>query len=327
MCTFALNETVSYYTKNDSTVYALFLDASKAFDRLNYVKLFTKLLDKGMSPITIRLLLNMYISQKIQVKWNGELSQPFSVQNGVRQGGILSPLFFSIYMDNLLKELKDSGIGCHIGHHYFGALGYADDVVLLCPSKEGLKILISICEKYALDHDILFNGKKSKLLIFGSTSNKDPKIYVNGAVVPVCDNAMHLGNFVSSNVSDSIDYGIGKFNSSFNYFMASFGKCQSSVKNKLFIQYCSSFYGSQIWPLYKNELTKKICVNWRNALRRIWRLPSNTHCDILPLIASLSPINIQLNCRFLKFYKSISESDNSLVGIYLNFVHLHIDLQ
>ena len=46
MCTFALNETISYYTKNGSQVYALFLDASKAFDRLNYVKLFNKLLHK-----------------------------------------------------------------------------------------------------------------------------------------------------------------------------------------------------------------------------------------------------------------------------------------
>ena len=135
MCTFALNETISYYTKNGSPVYALFLDASKAFDRLNYVKLFNKLLQRKMCPITIRLLLNMYLNQKIQVKWNGKLSQPFEVKNGVRQGGVLSPLFFSIYIDDILLKLKKAGFGCHIGHYYFGALGYADDIVLLCPTK------------------------------------------------------------------------------------------------------------------------------------------------------------------------------------------------
>ena len=324
MCTFALNETISYYTKNGSTVYALFLDASKAFDRVNFVKLFKKLLDKGMSPITVRLLLNMYLSQKIQVKWNGQLSEPFSVSNGVRQGGILSPLFFSIYMDDLLLELKESGIGCHIGNHYFGVLGYADDIVLLCPSKEGLRKLITICERYAKDHDILFNGSKSKLLVFGSTSNIVSNIFVNGAEVPVCDNVMHLGNFISNNISDSVDYGISKFNSSFNYFMSSFGNCQNSVRNKLFTQYCTSFYGSQIWPIFKNDLMKKICVNWRNALRRIWNIPSNTHCDIVPLIASQSPIDIQLKCRFLKFYRSLSISDNVLIRYLSNaMTHSH----
>ena len=104
MCTFALNETISYYTYNGSQTYALFLDASKAFDRLNYVKLFKKLLNRKMCPLTIRLLINMYLNQKIMVKWNNKLSQPFGVTNGVRQGGVLSPLFLSIYIDDLLLK-------------------------------------------------------------------------------------------------------------------------------------------------------------------------------------------------------------------------------
>ena len=65
MCTFVLNETAAYYVKNGSPVYTLFLDASKAFDRLNFVKLFEKHITKGMCPITVRFLLNMYLSQKI----------------------------------------------------------------------------------------------------------------------------------------------------------------------------------------------------------------------------------------------------------------------
>ena len=204
MCSFAVNETISYYTKNDSQVFALFLDASKAFDRLNYVKLFNKLYDKKMCPLTIRLYLNMYMDQKIIVKWNGKLSNPFSVTNGVRQGGVLSPLLFSVYVDNLLKELKNSGIGCHIGHHYFGALGYADDIVLLCPTKEGLRKMIQICEKYAAEPDLLFNGTKSKLLIFGSHTGIKPHINVNDVRVPVSHTAMHLGNLISNKIEDSI---------------------------------------------------------------------------------------------------------------------------
>ena len=312
MCTFALNETISYYRNNDSQVYALFLDASKAFDRINYIKLFYKLIDKKMCPITIRLYLNMYLNQKIQVKWNGKLSLPFNVTNGVRQGGVLSPLFFSIYVDELLIKLKNSGYGCHIGNYYYGALGYADDIVLICPTKDGLRKMIQICESYAAEHDILFNGNKSKLLMFGGTED-NCEIYVNGIMVPVCKSAIHLGNLVSENVHDTIDFGLRRFNSSFNYFTSSFGKCHTNVKNKLFVQYCTSYYGSQIWPIYRNDINKKICVSWRMALRRVWNLPYNTHCDILPLISNQIPIEIQLKCRFIKFYKSLLASDNNLV--------------
>ena len=221
-------------------------------------------------------------------------------------------------MDELLLKLKSSGSGCYIGTHYFGVLGYADDLVLLCSTKEGLRKIISISETYAAEYDIIFNGSKSNLLIFGSSAEALPIITVNGAPVPVCDTAVHLGNKISDNISDVIDFGIGRFKSSFNYFMATYGKCQSFVKNKLFIQYCTSFHGSQIWPIYHKNSLRKICVRWRMALRRMWNLPFNTHCDLLPLLTFQSPIDIQLKCRFVKFYKSLVNSNNTLIKYLSN---------
>ena len=167
MCIFAVLETIEYHKSNKTDVHVLLLDASKAFDRVNFIKLFEKMLKKGMCPLTVRLLLNMYTEQKLQVKWNDIISDKFEVTNGVRQGGVLSPLFFSIYIDDLLEKLKQNGIGSHIGHNFAGVFGYADDLILLSPSLTGLKNMIKICEEYAAEHDILFNGKKSKYLIFG----------------------------------------------------------------------------------------------------------------------------------------------------------------
>ena len=125
-------ETIAYYKSRGSKVHIVLLDASKAFDRVDYIKLFDKLIGRGMCPLTVRLLLNMYTNQKLQVKWNSCKSPKFKVTNGVRQGGVLSPRLFSVYVDELLERLKINGAGCHIGHHFIGALGYADDIVLLC---------------------------------------------------------------------------------------------------------------------------------------------------------------------------------------------------
>ena len=86
LCTFMVLETIAYYKNRGSNVHMLLLDASKAFDRVNYIKLFNKLIAKGMCPLTVRLLLNMYVKQKLQVKWNNCISSKFIVTNGVRQG-------------------------------------------------------------------------------------------------------------------------------------------------------------------------------------------------------------------------------------------------
>ena len=77
MCTFMVLETIEYYKSKGSNVHVLLLDASKAFDRVNFIKLFDKMLKKGMCPLTVRLLLNMYTQQKLQVKWNNILTQQF----------------------------------------------------------------------------------------------------------------------------------------------------------------------------------------------------------------------------------------------------------
>ena len=70
MCSFMVLETIEYYKSKGSNVHVVLLDASKAFDRVDYINLFEKLIKNGMCPLTDSLLLNMYIKQKLQVKWN-----------------------------------------------------------------------------------------------------------------------------------------------------------------------------------------------------------------------------------------------------------------
>ncbi len=96
ICSTVLKEVVQYYKSNGNPIYGYVFDAFKAFDRITYDKLF-----------------------------NGV--------NGVRQGGVISPIVFTVYMNKLISKLKTYGTGCWDGHHYYGCLIYADDVKLLKP--------------------------------------------------------------------------------------------------------------------------------------------------------------------------------------------------
>ena len=88
-------------------------------------------------------------------------SQYFLLQNGVKQGGVLSPIFVTIYIDKLLVMLRTTGIGCHLGSAYSGALS-ADDITLLCQSVRGLNEMIVLCCEYAKEYDITINKLISK---------------------------------------------------------------------------------------------------------------------------------------------------------------------
>ena len=95
-CTYSILETVNYYNFNKSNVFVLMLDASKAFDRVNYFNFFRELLKHDISPIVLRLLLYMYTSHKLRAKWGHTVSNCFTVINGVNRETYY-PLYYLLY--------------------------------------------------------------------------------------------------------------------------------------------------------------------------------------------------------------------------------------
>ena len=77
----------------------------------------------------------------------------------------MSPILFCVYIDNLLGRLSRSGVGCYVGTNFVGALAYADDIVLVCPTLSAMRKMLSICDAFAVEYDIKFNAQKSKLLM------------------------------------------------------------------------------------------------------------------------------------------------------------------
>ena len=141
LCTWTLQETINYFVNRDTPVYLCFLDLRKAFDHVKLDILFNKL-NNRLPGIFVRLLLHTYLLQKCYVRWGSAKSEFFTVTNGVRQGAVASLVFFNIYINELFDILRNSQIGCSIDGYFYGALGYADDISLLCPTREGLQQLM-----------------------------------------------------------------------------------------------------------------------------------------------------------------------------------------
>ena len=215
-----LREIVSFYVNNDSRVYCTFLDASKAFDRLVHAGLFLKLIQRHIPIVFLEIIMFWYSKLQCRVKWDDCYSEWFMITAGVRQGGILSPDLYSIYVDDLLLRLESTGKGCHLHKVFAAALFYADDMAIMAPSIKGLEYLLSICEEYCAEWDICLNAKKSRNLYFGKRTIINHDISLNGNVVEWANEWIYLGITLRS---------AKKFDCSISDRVKKFYRCTNSI--------------------------------------------------------------------------------------------------
>ena len=314
-CTFVASEVIQHYMNGNNDVHVMLLDASKAFDCVHYVTLFRELLLKGFCPLVAKVLLFMHVNQRVRVRWNNEVSDGFTVSNGVKQGGILSPVLFSIYTDLMLRSLRDSGVGCYMGNAFCGALAYADDVILLAPSKSALSIMLKVAQECASRLSLQFNGSKSQYLIYRSEGRNayDASIDFCGVAVAQSASGLHLGNLLGSNACrSSIRNSIRDLRVRTNVLMSRFSFCTPEVRYRLFKTQCLVAYGSQLWD-FDDAAVADFYTEWRKAVRRVWGLPYRTHCNLLPGVCGDRAIESQMLSRSLNFIRSSLCSDNDLV--------------
>jgi hypothetical protein len=251
-CTMSVKAVANHYTSRGSKVYAALLDASSAFDRVNFASIFQKLLSKGVPSSVVKLLFEWYRNTQISVTWQKHVSSTsFGIEHGVRQGGLLSPALFALLYDSLLVELENSGVGCHVARRFVAALAYADDLILLAPSVRALNILLQICHSWARRNRLLFNAQKSVGICFSGPLRRtqmDESLPITLAedIIPTSNQVIHLGHILRFDLSDSAEVmGVARnFNKQFHGFFQKFAKLRKrELLIPLFNAYCSSFYG------------------------------------------------------------------------------------
>ena len=100
------------------------------------------------------------------IRWGNTCSINFLVTNGVKQGGILFPCLFNVYVNNLSLSLNSPGIGRSLGGNIMNHLYYADDLCLISLSSSGMQNHLDICDTYAISHQLSYNATKSFSLCF-----------------------------------------------------------------------------------------------------------------------------------------------------------------
>ncbi len=317
LAVYTIKQVVHHYVRHDTPVYVCYLDATKAFDRVNHFTLLWKLCERKVPSVVVGLLLYWFRTQLFSVRWGTCVSTAFPVLSSVRQGGILSAFLFAVYMDNLSESLTRTGLGCRVRNVLCNNYFYADDVCLLTTSIESLKRLLKICEEYATTHDLTFNPSKSVCQLYADYSYEltRPLIKLCGKFLQWQDTVRYLGFDMNCHNRDEEEMlrRRREMYACANQLQSRFYMCSRDVKIYLFKTYFSSIYCASVWVPVNTKLLDKLKVTYNNCFRIL--MGYSRRCSASTMFCENRVRNfdaMRRNLIYSLLYR-IAQSDNEII--------------
>ena len=156
--------------------FVAYIDFSKAYDRINRCLLWKKLETLGIKGNMLNCIKSLYANVTGCVKLGPTiLTDWFRVGTGLRQGCILSPLLFNIYLNDLITEVKTKCKGISIDDEKLCILAYADDIALVAENEEDLQSMLNIVQKWCTTWDVIVNTHKSQIVHFRAKSTPETR--------------------------------------------------------------------------------------------------------------------------------------------------------
>ena len=187
---------VDKIVKNEKgKLFVAFIDFRKAYDRINRTLLFLKPQRLGIQGLFYNNIKALYKSVYYQIKVKGGYLEPIASKFGLKQGGVLSPLLFNLYVDDMKFIFDDKCDPVTLLMKPLSHLLYADDLLLLSTSASGLKTCLSKLESYCNMWQLEINIKKCKVVIFNSAGRRlcGPQFLFQGKIMEFAQSYCYLG--------------------------------------------------------------------------------------------------------------------------------------
>ena len=263
-----------YCHKKGKHIFSSFIDFSKAFDTIPRDILFGKLKGHGITGCFFNILKDIYSNDQACIKMQSRLTKPFKINTGVRQGCVLSPLLFNIFLADLAKKLDEMENQVKIGDMDINSLFWADDIVMFAKNENQLREMLKVLEKYSTENKLQINTDKTKTMVFNKTGRLMRRaFYLNGTLLESVRSYKYLGFIltpsgeISSGLNDLKDRAFKAFMKVRNDLGTSFNQDITTTLTlidtliKPILMYNSDFWGCMKLP--KNNpidgLHLKIC--------------------------------------------------------------------
>ena len=310
-----------------------FIDFQKAFDSVDRGLLLYKLSQMGISGNFYNAINAMYSNPQSRVILNENETEYFKCPIGVKQGDSISATLFAIYINDLVKEIRDANVGINLNLDldfensvFINILAYADDIVLLATNETDLQFLLFIVEKWCSKWRLEVNLSKTNVMhVRGKRDKQSIFMFIfNKRLVSYCNSYKYLGvtldefldyNFTADTQAESAGRALGSL-------IAKAIKCGGlpyKIYSMLFECCCTSVsdYGAEIWGFQSREGVSKIHLR---AARSFLGVPKNTtSVAILAEINWLEPVN-RAQIRMVRQYFRVNDmNDNRLTKKIINW--------